>query len=218
MKVMNVVWRAYFSMPPAIRQKLKIVLKSGSGHESSKFNKMIATRDANGKCRIDRCAQLFCDYLTASSIEGIGGKRCLEIGTGYVGSGPVVMWLLGAQAVTSIDLNRLLIVCALKDSILSVKKEELFNILRKHVTSEESLNNRIRQIYAWADSGQEKLPECFSYLAPFDILADEFDMEHFILFSLQARWSIYLGALSVSLSRKCRLSWPVAGQGCIPLI
>ena len=185
MKVMNFVWQAYFSMPPVIRQKLKLLLKRGSGHESSKFNKMIATRDANGKCRIDRCAQLFCDYLTASSIEGIGGKRCLEIGTGYVGSGPVVMWLLGAQAVTSIDLNRLLIVCALKDSILSVKKEELFNILRKHVTSEESLNNRIRQIYAWADSGQEKLPECFSYLAPLDILADEFDTEYFdFIFSI----------------------------------
>ena len=185
MKVMNFVWQAYFSMPPVIRQKLKLLLKRGSGHESSKFNKMIATRDANGKCRIDRCAQLFCDYLTASSIEGIGGKRCLEIGTGYVGSGPVVMWLLGAQAVTSIDLNRLLIVCALKDSILSVKKEELFNILRKHVTSEESLNNRIRQIYAWADSGQEKLPECFSYLAPFDILADRFETEDFdFIFSI----------------------------------
>lgn len=174
-----------FFNAPVIRQKLKLLLKRGSGHGSSKFNNMIATRDANGKCRIDRCAQLFCDYLTASSIEGIGGKRCLEIGTGYVGSGPVVMWLLGAQAVTSIDLNRLLIVCALKDSILSVKKEELFNILRKHVTSEESLNNRIRQIYAWADSGQEKLPECFSYLAPLDILADEFDTEYFdFIFSI----------------------------------
>ena len=185
MKVMSFVWNVYFSMPPAIRQTLKLLLKRGSGHGSSKFNNMIATRDANGKCRIDRFAQLFCDYLTASSSAGIEGRRCLEIGTGYVGSSPVVMWLLGAQAVTSIDLNRLLMVCALKQSILSVEKEELFHILRKHVRSEESLNNRIHQVYAWAASDQEKLPECFSYLAPFDILADECDTACFdFIFSI----------------------------------
>jgi len=172
-------------MPPVIRQKLKLLLKRGSGHESSKFNKMIATRDANGKCRIDRCAQLFSNYLTASNVAGMEGRRCLEIGTGYVGSSPIVMWLLGAQAITSIDLNRLLIPDALKESILSVEGKELFCILRKHVTSEESLSNRIDQIYAWADSEQEKLPEYFSYLAPFDILADQFDTEDFdFIFSI----------------------------------
>lgn len=185
MKVMNFVWRAYFSMPPVIRQKLKIVLKSGSGHESSKFNKIIATRDANGKCRIDRFAQLFSNYLTASNVAGMEGRRCLEIGTGFVGSSPVVMWLLGAQAITSIDLNRLLIPDALKESILSVARKELFCILRKHVTSEESLSNRIDQIYAWAGSEQKKLPECFSYLAPFDILADRFETDDFdFIFSI----------------------------------
>ena len=185
MKVMNFVWWAYFSMPPVIRQKLKIVLKSGSGHESSKFNKMIATRDANGKCRIDRFAQLFSNYLTASNVAGMEGKCCLEIGTGYVGSSPIVMWLLGAQAITSIDLNRLLIPDALKVSILSVDRKELFCILRKHVTSEKTLSNRIDQIYAWADSEEEELPEYFSYLAPFDILADKFDTEAFdFIFSI----------------------------------
>ncbi len=184
MKVMKFVWRVYFSMPPVIRQKLKLLLKRGSGHGSSIFNGMIATRDANGKCRIDRCAQLFCDYLTASDIAGIEGRRCLDIGTGYVGSSPVVMWLLGAQAVTSIDLNRLLIADALKESILSVEKKELFNILRKHVKSEDSLNNRINQIYVWADSKHENLPDCFSYLAPFDILACEFDKDFDFVFSV----------------------------------
>jgi hypothetical protein len=179
MKVMNFVWRAYYSMPPVIKQKLKVLLKDGSGHKSSKFNKMIATRDANGKCRIDRFAQLFSNYLTASKVGGLEGRRCLEIGTGYVGSSPVVMWLLGAQAITSVDLNRLLIPEALKESILSVEKKELFCILRKHVTSEESLSDRIDQIYAWAASAQEKLPEYLGYLAPFDILVDQFDAEDF---------------------------------------
>ena len=184
MKAMGFVWRLYFSMPPVIRQRLKLFLKRGSGHGSSIFNNMIATRDANGKCRIDRFAQTFCDCLTAADIAGIEGRRCLEIGTGYVGSSPVVMWLLGAQTVTSIDLNRLLIVDALKESILSVEKNELFNILRKHVKSEESLNNRIIQLYIWADSKKENLPDCFSYLSPFNILADRFDKDFDFVFSI----------------------------------
>lgn len=179
MRAMNIIWRAYFSMPPVIRQRLKLLLKRGSGHGSSKFNNMIATRDASGKCRIDRFAHLFSDYLTAASIVSIEDRRCLEIGTGYVGSSPVVMWLLGARAITSIDLNRLLTPDALRESILSVERKDLFDILAKHVTSKVLLSNRISQIYAWADSKQEKLPDCFSYLAPFDILTDKFDTEHF---------------------------------------
>lgn len=171
-------------MPPIVRQKLKLWLKGGVGHGSSKFNNMIAMRDANEKCRIDRFAQTFCDYLTASGITGIEGRRCLEIGTGYVGSSPVVMWLLGAQAVTSIDLNRLLIADALKESILSVEKKELFNLLRKHVRSEQSLHNRMDRLYGWANSKQENLPDCFSYLAPFDILADELDEDFDFVFSV----------------------------------
>ena len=183
MKAMEFAWRVYFSMPPVIRQNLRILLKGGAGHRRSIFNNMIATRDANGKCQIDRCARLFCDYLTASDIAGIEGRRCLEIGTGYVGSSPVVMWLLGAQAVTSVDLNRLMVSDALKVSILSVEKTELFNILKKHVKSEESLNNRINQIYAWANSKQENLPDCFSYLAPFDILTGELNRGVDFIFS-----------------------------------
>jgi hypothetical protein len=169
----------YFAMPPAVRQRLRILLKGGGGHTSSVFNNMIATRDARGKCRIDRCAREFCDYLAASGLGGIEGRRCLEIGTGYVGSSSVVMWLLGARAVTSIDLNRLLVPAALRESIRSVEKTEIHGILRKYVQSEASLSARIDQIYAWADSEQNNPPGCFSYLAPFDLLTcgpfDSFD-------------------------------------------
>ena len=184
MKVMEFAWRVYFSMPPAIRQKLRVLLKGAAGHRSSIFNNLIATRDARGKCRIDRCARLFCDYLTASGITGIEGRRCLEIGTGTVGSSPVVMWLLGAKAVTSVDLNRLLVVDALKESVLPVEKTELFSILQKHVKSEESLDSRINQIYAWAESKQDNLPDYFSYRAPFDILTCKCDEDFDFVFSV----------------------------------
>lgn len=183
MKFMDLVWSVYFSLPPGLRQKLRLVLKRGPGHESSQFNGVIAMRNANGKCRIDRFAQMLSDDLTASGIAGIEDRRCLEIGTGYVGSSPVVMWLLGARTVTTIDLNRLLVPAALKASILAVEKHLLFNILKKHVSSEERLNDRIDRVYALAAAKQGDLQECFTYLAPFDIFAAEFAAEFDFIFS-----------------------------------
>ncbi len=173
MKIAEIAWKIYFSLPPAVRQQLRILLKGGAGHTSSLFNNVIATRDARGKCRIDRAARVFGEYLTASGIGGIEGRRCLEIGTGYVGSSPVVMWLLGASTVTSVDLNRLLVPSALRESVLSVKKAELHDILKKHTRSEESLGGRIEEVYAWAGSERGDLPGWFDYLAPFDLLTSE---------------------------------------------
>jgi len=183
MKVMPFVWRLYFWTLPVIRQRLRILLKGGAGHTSSMFNTMIAKRDARGKCRIDKCAQVLCEYLTAAGLTGIEGKRCLEIGTGTVGSTPVVMWLLGAHTVTSVDLNRLLVVDALKESIIPVEKTELLNILQKHVKSEESLNGRVNQIFAWAMSKEDTLPDYFTYRAPFDILKCKREEEFDFVFS-----------------------------------
>lgn len=179
----ELAWRMYFAMPPAVRQRLRILLKGGGGHTSSVFNNVIAARDARGKCRIDRCAREFCDYLAASGLGGIEGRRCLEIGTGYVGSSSVVMWLLGARAVTSMDLNRLLVPAALKASIRSVERAELHAVLRKHARSEASLRGRIDRIYAWAGAEQEDLPDWFCYRAPFDLLACHVDRAFDFIFS-----------------------------------
>jgi len=173
MTITEVAWKVYFSLPPAVRQQLRTLLKGGPGHTSSLFNGVIARRDARGKCRIDRAARAFCEHLTASGIGGVEGRRCLEIGTGYVGSTPVVMWLLGAGSVTSVDLNRLLVPAALKESILSVEKAELLGILKTHAPSGASLSGKIDRIHAWADSERGDLPGWFSYLAPFDLLAFE---------------------------------------------
>jgi len=173
MILMNSIWNVYFALPPIVRQKLRSWLKGTPGHGSSRFNRMIAMRDAHGKCRIDRCAQSFCEYLSASNITDIDGRQCLEIGTGYVGSSAVVMWLLGARNVTSVDLNHLFVPAALKESLLSVEKTELFNIMKKHARSEESLSNRINQVYTWADAMQGSPSDFFIYLAPFDLLACE---------------------------------------------
>jgi hypothetical protein len=94
------------------------------------------------------------------------------------------MWLLGAQEVTSIDLNRLLVLDAMKESILLVERTGLANILKAHVKSPASLRSRIDQIYAWAGSAQDALPEPIKYLAPFDILTDKLEAEVDLTFSV----------------------------------
>ena len=180
----TLLWKAYFALPPAMRVTLRSWLKGGSGHTSSLFNSMIAKRNARGKCRVDKTAVLICRYLSASGLAPIEGRRCLELGTGYVGATPVVMWLLGAAAVTSIDLNRLLVLDALKESIRLTDRVELRNVLKPYVTSERALETRLVRMYAWLDSNPKTLPEGISYLAPCDLLTYEFKSPFDLIFSV----------------------------------
>jgi hypothetical protein len=184
MKLVDYGWKLYSLMPPAARHYVKLVLKGGSGHKSTLFNGAIAKRHAKGKCRLDVASRMFCDDLSASGISEIQGKRCLEIGTGYVGSSAVVMWLLGAKTVTSIDLNRIFISAALKEAVLSADKEPLFQTLKKYVLSDDSLRERINFVYDWARSARESISDYFSYLAPFDILTNQFNDKFDLLFSV----------------------------------
>jgi 2-polyprenyl-3-methyl-5-hydroxy-6-metoxy-1,4-benzoquinol methylase len=184
MSVMTLAWKVYFSLPPVFRKNLRTVLKRGAGHGSSKFNKVIAIRDAQGKCRIDRTADMFCEGLVAAGMAGLESKRCLEIGTGYVGSVAVVMWLLGAKSVTTVDLNPLLVVEALKEAIHPVKKDDLINRLQKHVNSEQSLVQRVNDLYLWASHDGDNVSRFFSYQSPFDILSNEQESQFDFIYSV----------------------------------
>ena len=183
-KMMTLLWKAYFSLPPTMRVTLRSLLKGGSGHRSSLFNSMIAKRDAHGKCRLDKTARLFSQYLSSSGVAGVENLRCLEIGTGYVGATPLVMWLLGAAAVTSIDLNRLLALDAMKESIRLTDRAALFALLKPHVTSEAALKERLLRIYAWLESSDGNFPEGINYVAPCDLLTYEFDSQFDLIFSV----------------------------------
>jgi len=184
MNLMNVAWKVYFSLPPAVRTSLRYILKRDTGHGVSKFNKVIAQRDAHGKCRIDRTAEMFCQGLTSAGISGIESKSCLEIGTGYVGSVATVMWLLGAEEVTSIDLNPLLVVDALKEAVRSAKKEDLIDLLRGYVGSKQSLVRRVEEVYRWANVENDDLPDFFRYVSPFDLLVETLNQEFDFMFSV----------------------------------
>jgi hypothetical protein len=178
------LWKAYFALPPTMRVTLRAWLKGGAGHTSSIFNSMIAKRDARGKCRIDKAATVLCRYLSVSGLTPLEGRRCLELGTGYVGSTPVVMWLLGAATVTTIDLNSLLVVDSLRQSIRLTDRMDLFRLLQPYVTSERALEERLVRMYAWLDSNLDNLPEGITYLAPCDLLSYEFSSQFDFVFSV----------------------------------
>lgn len=199
--MMTLLWKAYFSLPPTMRVTLRSLLKGGAGHTSSLFNAVIAKRDAGGKCRMDQSAKAFCECLSASGIEGIEARRCLEIGTGYVGATPVIMWLLGAATVTSIDLNRLLVLDALRESIRSTDRTELFSVLKPYVTSERALEDRISKIYAWVTSAQTTLPQGVTYMAPCDLLTYEFDSSFDFSFSVSTLEHIPRSIVSLFIGR-----------------
>jgi hypothetical protein len=94
------------------------------------------------------------------------------------------MSLLGAKAVTTIDLNRLLVVGALKKAILSTNQDELIRLLSRFVEAEDSLAQRVQTLFRWASDKDEQLPEIFAYRAPFDLLSDELDTEFDFMYSV----------------------------------
>jgi hypothetical protein len=180
----NFLWKVYFSLPPTMRVTLRSLLKGGTGHRSSIFNALIAKRDARGKCRMDKAAAVVCQYLSASGLLHIEGRRCLELGTGYVGATPVVMWLLGAAAITTIDLNRLFVLDSLRESIRLANRMDLFNVLKPHVTSARALEQRLVRMYGWLDSTPTSLPDGITYLAPCDLLTYDFTSQFDLVFSV----------------------------------
>ena len=182
--IIKFAWKIYFLMPPKMRYYVKLFLKGGFGHKASLFNSQIANRDARGKCRIDNASEIFCNYLDAAGISSLEDMNCLEIGTGYVGTNAIIMWLLGAKLVVTIDINKILAPLALKSAVVSVESALLFSKLKGNVKSEEELKVRVDSLYAWAKTDSVDHSEFFIYLSPFDLLINKFPQKFNFLTSV----------------------------------
>ena len=182
--IMKSAWYLYYLLPPSARQFLKNILKGGGGHMDSSWGHQIAFRDANGKMSLKNSVDIFCDYLDCLNIESIENKDCLEIGTGYVGTHSLVMWLLGAKSVTAMDLNKILVPKALHAACKDFNKYELSVKLKSYVTNIDMLNSRIENLHKWSLSESSKEHNFFIYEAPFNILKDQSNTSYDFIFSI----------------------------------
>lgn len=86
----------------------------------------------------------------------------------------MLMWLLGAKSVVTIDINKILEPLALKSAVLAVESDQLFSKLKGYAFSEEALKVRVDSLFAWAKSDSLDYSEFFIYLSPFDLLENKF--------------------------------------------
>lgn len=180
----KIAWKFYFTLPSYYRQLLKNLLKSGGGHENSLFNKQIAIRDAQGKCSLETATSIFVNYLEISRINSIEGKKCLEIGVGYVAINSVIMWLLGAKSVYATDLNKILTLEALNIACHKFDKTMVYKNLRKYVSNVESLKQKINTLYDYQFKNFEDVDFFFKYKAPFNLLKNETIEKFDFIFSI----------------------------------
>ncbi|MGV0982103.1 MAG: hypothetical protein ACOYB0_07070 [Polynucleobacter sp.] len=184
--MMKILWRFYYLLPPKTRIVLKNFLKGNSGHKKSIFNVQIAMRDARGKCRLDHALEIFIKNLRNAQILSINGKNCLEIGTGYVGINSVIAWILGAESVVSIDLNRILVISALKESIRLANRSTVNNLTLDYCGNIDEIKNRLKKLYQWVDSDNENTDNFFDYQAPHNILniKENINSDYDLIFSV----------------------------------
>jgi len=164
--VVTVLFGIYRSLPPKLRFSIRGILKGYGGHRQSLFDDEIGIRDACGKNRLDRVCARFTSHLKSSDIISLEEQDCLEVGTGYVGSLSLVLWLLGARLVYSIDLNPILQERAMRLAVIKASREDLRKILSPFVRSVDALDRRIDMLFQWAKTPGSSSQAFFTYKAP----------------------------------------------------
>ncbi len=99
------------------------VLPGGLGprlRESEIFNRITARHLALTSKRLDLCSAQIAHVLHLSGLSGkfpVRGKVCVEIGSGWVLSHAIVLYLLGAKSVIATDKQRFAYPSALRQSV-----------------------------------------------------------------------------------------------------
>ena len=86
-------------IPSAIKQKIK-----GSEYYTHRITVKRAVDLASTSKRIDICSAQMAHIFHLSKLSSIEGKICLEIGSGWVLTHALVLYLLGAKKVIATDV------------------------------------------------------------------------------------------------------------------
>jgi hypothetical protein len=155
-------------LPPKVRIYLKYIL-GASGHRRSFFDRLKAYYLASGKKRLDNSAIEFIQRLNFSGIKSLNGLACLEIGSGYVLSDSLIMWLLGASKVISSDYNNIASYDATYLSIRKTNKIDLRKILSKFEGTPLDVDVKLELLFSVSQKDFVKfLNKIISYHAPYD--------------------------------------------------
>jgi len=159
--------KLYRLFPSGIRYWLKSLLNINN-HRSSIFDNLKAQRDATGKKRLDNAMLAFTEKLSRANIDTLEGKKCLEIGTGFVPTDALCMHLLGASAVFTTDYNAIAKFRLIKTAISSSNIEVLMDTSSRFARKDD-VWQRYSTLINHLESNEYLEEIGIRYIAPFDL-------------------------------------------------
>jgi len=174
----QLVDQLYRLLPVKIRHTLKASLGM-AGHGSSLFDGLKAKRDAAGKKRVDRAMTSLTARLRHADILRLDGMKCLEVGTGFVPTDAVCLYLLGAEEIVTTDYNAICQVTTLKTAFQGFDQNEL-RALATPFTAE--FEPRLQSILRLVEQETPDLASLhMKYVAPYDLTKSGFPESSFDL-------------------------------------
>jgi len=142
-----------------------------------------AHRLATTSKRLDICAAQFAFVLHAAGIRSIKGWRCLEVGSGWVLTHSVIMYLLGASAILGTDLEPLAHPESLRSAIHASVKSVVRDILAPY-EDHSQLRTRLDNLISTRRFSFRTLAKLgINYVAPFDPTTHQLPGEYDFVYS-----------------------------------
>lgn len=168
-----------------VRRKLPSQIQSAI-KENYFFRTYRAQQIGTSRNRLDLCAAETANYLfhcQPLKKYPLHDKVCLEIGTGWVLSHSLVLYLLGAKKVYSTDITRLLILSAIPKAISS-SVQYIINDCLAGFEKHELIRARLDKLCSIDKFTLETLKEIgIEYIAPIDLVQEPLDKKVDFIYS-----------------------------------
>lgn len=166
---MGILYKLYKNLSPQMRHRVKRWV-GGLGHHASLLDSLKANKDALGKRRLDVAFCHFLEIYSRLQNKSLAGLRCLDFGAGYVITDSLVMWLLGAARVDTVDYNPIAHSSALPKAVMAMDEKRLLNFASKFgFVDMRDLSERLTRLRNMAQNGNIRLEDLgIYYQAPFD--------------------------------------------------
>lgn len=168
-QVYDALHTAFRRMPPDWRTRVKGFLRT-QGHGKSSFDWVTARKDAAGKKRLDNALDGLITMLGEEAARGLGGRRCVDFGAGYVPADGVALWLLGASIVVGVDYNSIARPRDVARSVTFADRDRIETRLAA-LRPDVDWRRRLDAVWKWALEDGRDFPPGYTYLAPVDVVA-----------------------------------------------
>ncbi len=170
---MAILYKFYRLLSPRMRLRVKSLV-GGVGHHVSLLDSLKANKDAVNKRRLDEAFCHFLEIYCRVQNKSLEGLRCLDFGAGYVITDSLVMWLLGAIRVDTVDYNAISRSSALCKAVQCMDEARLLSFAKQFgFIDQHDLTERLTLLKDMARQGEIPLDQLgIHYHSPFDATND----------------------------------------------